>query len=108
MKPFLVALLTVMFLTTAVPVRADETQSFFGRDKFKHFVVSFILSTAAYNLYRTQTGLSDGESRAAAFGSTMLAGLVKEWADEDFSYKDLAADTAGAGLGVAVGIKFRF
>lgn len=104
----LAVIILIVALMWAPLAGADETESFFGTDKIKHFVACFVISTIAYNVFRTQTNLSDGESRAAAFGSAMLVGLGKEWSDEDFSWKDLTADAAGAGLGVAAGIKIKF
>jgi uncharacterized protein YfiM (DUF2279 family) len=101
--------LAAVFFCAVIPTtKADETESYFGHDKIKHFAVSFALSTVAYNIFRTQTELSDGQSRLAAFGAALGVGLAKELIDDEFSEKDLVADIAGAGLGVAVGIRFRF
>ncbi len=99
----------MVFFCAVIPsTQADETESYFGHDKIAHFAVSFALSTIAYNIFRTQTDLSDGQSRLAAFSAALGVGLAKELIDDEFSKKDFVADVAGAGLGVAVGIKFRF
>ena len=98
----LIAGLAIIPLTWAASADDEWT----GTDKVKHFAVSFALSTLAYNFYLKNTEWSENSSKAAAFVSTMAVGVAKEFIDDEFSWKDLGADAAGAGLGVAVSIEF--
>jgi putative lipoprotein len=77
-----------------------------GPDKAKHFTASFLISTVAYNFYLRNTSWNERSVRTAAFISTLAVGAAKECMDDEFSWKDMGANAAGAGLGIAVAIEF--
>jgi len=69
-------------------------------DKFWHFSASFVTVGAAYHLGRNRAGLSEPLSTGLSLGGTMTLGVTKEFCDlfgpaRHFSWKELAADSAG-------------
>jgi uncharacterized protein YfiM (DUF2279 family) len=90
----------------AATVWADSGEdNWFGEDKAFHFVAGFLVETAAYNFYIRNTD-SNSKAKTAAFFTSLAVGAAKELSDEQFSWKDLAWDAAGAGFGVAFKIEF--
>jgi uncharacterized protein YfiM (DUF2279 family) len=74
--------------------------SWFGRDKAKHFFAAAAVQSLAYSVWR-EGGAS---SRAALWGATAATGAVSVWKEVHdrrqgrlFSRKDLVWDAAGAG-----------
>lgn len=90
----------IFVLSLVQPCRAFE------EDKLLHAVVSFGIATVAYNHYHKEMGWSQNKARVGAFVTAMAAGLAKEWIDEEFDGKDMAANAGGALLGVIVAFKF--
>jgi len=89
------AVLTFLALASLQCAADDWT----GDDKNKHFVVSTVLSSAAYSVC---------ENRTCAFAVAMVPGILKEVYDSQqegnhFSGKDLAWDALGAFVGVQIG-----
>lgn len=86
------------------PIKKDLL---FGEDKAKHIVASFILTGAAAYYYRHRQKWSGEKSVAFGAGLTFSMGMAKEIGDlksntHFFSWKDLAADLVGIGLGVVL------
>ncbi len=85
-------------LSLPAPVITDR---WFGVDKGRHFVGSFILTGfTQQSLYR-YSGRKRKESRKIAFGFSLSIGIGKEIWDSTkqnnhFSYKDLTADILGS------------
>ena len=84
-------------MTLCTTAHADDWT---GPDKVKHFGVSFALGAGAQMILPE-------DKPVAAFAMAMMPGLAKELSDSrkggsGFSVKDLAADAAGAALGVYV------
>ena len=79
--------------------------SWFGRDKLNHFVVSFVAQGVGHAVLRDR-GLEYREAAWTAAAFTAALGLSKEAWDmrrgRAFSWKDLAADAAGAGTAAVV------
>ena len=90
----------VIFLLTLslLPLPSSAQDSWTGQDKVDHAVVSAMIGGVA--------GASM-DNKYAAFGVAMLPGIAKELYDMTGrgtpSWKDLAADAAGAAIGVYIG-----
>ena len=88
---------------------AADTDAWFGRDKFNHFVVSTSIATETYLIAAHHTP-ARWHALAIGAGVTLAAGATKEGVDAlgrgTPSWRDLAWDAIGAaaGLGVAWGI----
>jgi uncharacterized protein YfiM (DUF2279 family) len=83
------------------PIKKDL---WFGEDKAKHLLISFFLTGAAAYYCRHHQKWSDEKSIAFGTGFSFSIGLAKEIKDlrsDDhlFSWKDLAVDLIGIGLG---------
>ncbi|HMC56074.1 MAG TPA: hypothetical protein VKH19_12915 [Gemmatimonadaceae bacterium] len=76
---------------------------FFGADKVKHFLLSFLVQSTGYSVSRA-AGLDRGASQAIGGAGVATVGLLKEFHDKrngkPFSIGDLAVDGAG-GLAAA-------
>jgi len=76
---------------------------FFGADKVKHFLLSFLVQSTGYSMSRA-AGLDRGASQAVGAAGVATVGLLKEIQDKrrgkPFSIGDLAVDAAG-GLAAA-------
>ena len=99
----------IALICLAIPKGAaiadDGKDEWFAEDKAKHFAASFFIETLAYNVYIRNFD-SESKSKTAAFFTALAVGTAKEFIDDEFSWKDLAWDAAGAGFGVAVRIEF--
>lgn len=83
----------------------DLRDSWFGRDKLKHLSSSFVLTTTGYYVQTRMVDFSETKSLGCAGLVTISLGLGKEFRDRRkpsglFSYRDLLADVAGAGLAI--------
>ncbi len=83
----------------------DLCDSWFGRDKLKHLSSSFVLTTTGYYIQTRMVDFSETQSLGCAGMVTVSLGLGKELRDWRkpkglFSYRDLLADVAGAGLAI--------
>ena len=81
-----------------------EPDRWFAMDKFWHFSASFATVGAAYHLGANRIKLSSPWPTSLALGGTLTLGVTKELCDlagpsRHFSWKDLAADAAGIGVG---------
>jgi uncharacterized protein YfiM (DUF2279 family) len=86
-----------------VSLRQEEDR-WFAMDKFWHFSASFATVGAAYHLGANRIKFSEPLSTGLALGGTLTLGVTKELCDlagpeKHFSWKDLAADAAGIGVG---------
>jgi len=88
MRPVLALLLVVQL--TLPP--------FFGADKVKHFLMSFLVQSTGYSVARA-AGLNHGASQSVGAAGVATVGLLKEIQDKrngkPFSIGDLAVDAAG-------------
>ena len=87
----------VFTLTTQ---EGHTTDQWFAGDKLQHFFTSAFVQGMSYGALRT-TGLGHGASLAGATITTATVGVAKEVHDlhayNEFSYRDLTWDAAGAG-----------
>jgi uncharacterized protein YfiM (DUF2279 family) len=71
---------------------------FFGADKVKHFLLSFLVQSTGYSAARA-AGLNRGASQSVGAAGVATVGLLKEIQDKrngkPFSVGDLAVDAAG-------------
>ena len=84
------------------PINQDR---WFGEDKAKHVVASFILTGASAYYCRHRQKWSDEKGVTFGASFTLSMGIAKEIGDlrsntHFFSWKDLVADFLGIGLGV--------
>ncbi len=92
-------LLTASFIFFETDDAAAQT---IPRDKVKHATVSIVIGVVTYDFYRKNTELTDNQAKLAAFASTLAVGTAKEISDGEFSWKDMAANTIGTGLGINI------
>jgi putative lipoprotein len=90
----------------AQEVKKKAKDPWFAKDKLKHFVVSAALAGAGYYVAHSKLKMRKENARAASAGVTLSIGLGKEiydrkHSDTGFSRRDLAADAAGCGTGIA-------
>jgi uncharacterized protein YfiM (DUF2279 family) len=75
-----------------------STPPFFGADKVKHFLMSFLIQSAGYSVSRA-AGLDRGASQGVGAAGVVTVGVLKELHDKSmgkpFSPGDLAWDVAG-------------
>lgn len=87
----------IVALALAVTVAADSGQSWIGRDKAKHFLVSAFVHGLAYSAARAVSGR--GTAQVAAGGAVIGIGILKEVSDKRagraFSASDLVWNAAG-------------
>jgi uncharacterized protein YfiM (DUF2279 family) len=86
--------------------RLQPGDSFFGEDKFKHFVTSFIVTSLAASGARA-AGLDHDSALMVGVGTGAAVGVGKELRDlgrEDAtaSVRDIVWDLAGVGAAAAV------
>ena len=77
---------------------ADTGDSWIGRDKMKHFLVSAFVHSVAYSASRAVTGRQ--AAQVLAGGAVVTVGVLKEMSDRragrPFSAADLVWNAAGA------------
>ena len=92
-------------VTAPATVRADDADSWFGRDKALHFAVSAGIAGAGYGV-STAFARDRWKAFAIGGGAALAAGAVKEGYDAagrgDPSWKDLGWDVVGAAVGLAI------
>ncbi len=107
----LLTILLVTLLTGCITYQKDLTPSaiikdeWFAKDKLKHFSVSFLIGVAIYSVARWgNTSKNDASVTGLLLAST--CGIAKEIDDDvrrnNWSYKDLAWDVLGGGVGVSL------
>ena len=78
---------------------------FFGADKVKHFLMSFLVQSTGYSAARA-AGLNHASSQVVGGVGVATVGLLKEVHDKrhgkPFSIGDLAVDAAGGVAAVAL------
>lgn len=96
--------------SAAYQVRADTLYQtpdlWLGQDKFWHAAMSFAMVGSFYHFMNCRLDRPRTESSAVALGATFGLGIFKEVMDarrphDRFSWKDLAFDLLGVGLGFA-------
>ena len=95
---FVLLALSLVGAVLLAPAPAHAADKWTGEDKVLHAVYSCTAGVAAY-------ALAGADRPWLAFGLAMLPGIRKEWFDQKhkaaqgngWSWKDLAADAAGAG-----------
>ncbi len=97
--PWLLLCMALLFSFHATPF-AEEAA--IPTDKALHTSFSLVIGMAAYDFYRKNTSLTDGQAKLAAFASTLAVGAAKEFSDEEFDWGDMAANGLGAGIGVMI------
>ena len=97
------AILVAGFATA--PTAPPPPDPFFGEDKVKHFVTSFVVTSLAVSGGRA-VGLDRRDSLAAGAGVSLALGVGKEINDsrrgQFFSVRDLLWDIAGTGTSVVL------
>jgi uncharacterized protein YfiM (DUF2279 family) len=83
-----------------------QPDRFFGEDKFKHFITSFIVTSLAASGARA-AGLDHDTSLWVGAGTGATVGIAKELSDRrregsTASFKDIVWDLAGVGAAAAV------
>lgn len=101
------ALALLFALALARPAAAQRpADRWFGADKVKHFVASFVVQSVAYSALRT-VDASHGGALAGASAATAAVGLLKERSDRRtkglFSRRDLVWDALG-GFAAAIAL----
>ena len=81
-----------------------KADSWLGKDKAQHFVASFVLVSFGSVWHSVHYDNGTGQDVRFGMGLTLGLGLAKEFLDLSassgrFSWKDIVADLAGAGLG---------
>ena len=89
---------------TSLTFRLVENDSWFGKDKAKHFVMSMLITGMVSHMSRYHLDWNRYDSRTAGITVSLSMGIFKEFSDSrkagrEFSMKDFAADL----LGVIVG-----
>lgn len=111
--PALIASLVLLVLAGAGSPRGQGLERnngddrWLARDKASHLAVSAALVGFTYHLLRYEQEKQIAASRNLSAGLSLSFGLAKEARDASrpnnhFSYKDLAADLLGAGLGMII------
>ena len=88
-------------------ITASEKDPWFGKDKFDHFLTSAFLISFFYHAGRSQMSWSGTQTANISAGITLGIGLGKELWDKKSkrghpSWRDIAADFLGAGLGYLI------
>lgn len=94
-------------IESIIPGPQAERDRWFALDKFWHVSASFVTVGATYHLCANRLNMSPPWPTAVALGATPGLGVGKELLDlagpsRHFSWKDLAADALGIGLGYFV------
>lgn len=82
-----------------------EDDQWIGPDKISHFVAGCTLQIITYNFYRKNME-SEDKAEVAAFFTSVGLGAIKELIDDEFDWKDMVWNTAGAGIGVVINFEF--
>ncbi|MEM8559487.1 MAG: hypothetical protein AAGG50_16840 [Bacteroidota bacterium] len=97
-----------------VPLAVDSTRAvrpvdpWLGRDKALHVGASLLLTLSGQYVLVNKLDASEGDAWPLSASGALAVGLLKEVADSRrarnplFSWRDLAADAVGVGLGLAV------
>lgn len=89
----------------SLPAAKGTGDPWLGEDKARHLFMSFALTTLTFGAARV-AGLDAHAAMPVAAGVTVVAGVGKELHDERsgrfFSFRDLAYDMLGLGLGLTL------
>ncbi len=94
--------LLLLIASFIFPVQNSYAAQIIHEDKMKHATVSIIIGVVAYDFYHKKAGLTENQAKLAAFASALAVGTAKELSDSEFSWKDMAANSIGAGLGINI------
>ena len=111
--PAFIITLAFLILAGAGSLKGQETgkinynDRWLARDKVSHLALSAALVGFSYHLLRYEQQKPQASSRNLAAGLSLGFGLAKETRDSGrpcnhFSFKDLAADLLGVGLGLII------
>jgi uncharacterized protein YfiM (DUF2279 family) len=83
----------------------NSSDPWLARDKLAHFSASLAVVGLSHHLMSCESGFPAARSRGHAAGLAISLGLVKEVKDKNkpgnfFSFRDLAADLLGTGIGL--------
>ncbi len=93
-------ILSMSFLFLLPTLSAAGGDEWTGGDKALHFGASAAITLLGYSAYKDGLGFSENEAMVSAFITTIAAGTLKEMVDGSFSWKDMGADAAGAGVAI--------
>jgi uncharacterized protein YfiM (DUF2279 family) len=90
-----------------ISIKAKNTDNWFGKDKGDHFTTSAFLIGAGYYFSKQEMKMKDKSAQYNAVAFSFSLGVLKEIYDKKikkthFCFKDLVADLAGIGFGIAV------
>ena len=102
MKKSVAVILIISFLLVLPNWSFASGDKWTGEDKALHFGISGAITLVGYGVYKAGLGFSENQAKVAAFLTTLAVGAAKELTDDKFSWKDMAADTAGAGAAIMV------
>jgi uncharacterized protein YfiM (DUF2279 family) len=87
--------------------KADSQDHWFGKDKGDHFTSSVFLVGVGYYFTKQEMEMKEKSAQCHAVVFSFSLGVLKEVYDKKikkthFCFKDLVADLAGIGFGIAV------
>ncbi len=109
-KLFLITFLLIHFTgcatqQTTLPFSDPKKDEWFGKDKAKHFLLSFLVGAVTYTLAREGEADKD-DATIIGFSFTGVCSIAKEVNDElknkGWSYKDLVWDLIGCGTALSI------
>lgn len=92
--------------TYSEPPRIIPIDPWFGRDKALHVSASFLITLSGQYFLVSKMDLSESRALPISVAGALSVGLMKEIADSQrprnphFSWRDMAANVVGVGLGV--------
>ncbi|MBW3571023.1 MAG: hypothetical protein KY467_07945 [Gemmatimonadetes bacterium] len=100
------ACILFLCLSFGGPQTPQPPDNFFGEDKFKHFITSFIVTSLAASGARA-AGLDHDSALMVGVGTGAAVGIAKEVSDlgretATASFYDIVWDLAGVGAAAAV------
>jgi uncharacterized protein YfiM (DUF2279 family) len=99
-----------MWLVFSLSPLASPGDHWFAGDKLQHFFSSAFVQSMGYGVLR-RAGVQHGAALAGASVTTAAVGVGKELMDrhtkDDFSFRDLTWDAAGAGAATVLLVRTR-
>ncbi|PJA26150.1 MAG: hypothetical protein CO189_12410 [candidate division Zixibacteria bacterium CG_4_9_14_3_um_filter_46_8] len=102
-----ILVLICLLLVGSAHTAAGANDKWLGEDKFRHIALSAFISVFSYKVSRFHFNFSENKSVNCAVGVTLSLGSLKELydskhPDQTASFKDIAADLLGIGLGIFI------